>query len=92
MMVFFELAFQQTQIGAIDFVDLVPPNGLGQGRGLPPLVQDVRESFARTVLALAKQGRPFTDAFHPLSQVIWTLRIWPAFKSAVTRAALGALQ
>src|SRR4051812_39011796 len=35
MMVFFELAFQQTQIDATDFVDIVPPNGLGAGRAIP---------------------------------------------------------
>src|ERR1043165_1616835 len=29
MMVFFELAFQQTQISAADFVDLIPPRGIG---------------------------------------------------------------
>ena len=63
MMVFFELAFQQTQITAADFVDLVPPNGLGGGRAIPLLVQNVRESFARTVLALTAEGRPLTDAF-----------------------------
>ena len=34
MMVFFELAFQQTQINALDFVDIVPPNGLGVGRAM----------------------------------------------------------
>src|SRR5262245_31060351 len=28
MMVFFELAFQQTQITAADFTDMIPPNGL----------------------------------------------------------------
>ena len=63
MMVFFELAFQQTQINAADFVDIVPPQGLGNGRAIPLLVQNVRESFARTVLALIKEGRPLTDAF-----------------------------
>lgn len=63
MMVFFELAFQQTQIDATDFVDLVPPNGLGVGRAIPLLVQNIRESFARTVLALTAEGRPLTDAF-----------------------------
>jgi len=63
MMVFFELAFQQTQISAQDFVDIVPPNGLGNGRATPQLVQNVRESFARTVLSLTSQGRPLTDAF-----------------------------
>ena len=63
MLVFFELTFQQTQISAADFVDLVPPNGLGLGRAIPQLVQNARESFARTVLALTAQGRPLTDAF-----------------------------
>jgi hypothetical protein len=63
MMVFFELAFQQTQISAADFVDLVPTQGLGNGRAVPLLVQNVRESFARTVLALIAEGRPLTDAF-----------------------------
>ena len=63
MMVFFELAFQQTQITAADFVDIVPPNGLGVGRAIPLLVQNARESFARTVLALTAEGRPLTDAF-----------------------------
>jgi len=63
MMVFFELAFQQTQISEADFVDLVPPRGLGVGRSVPLLVQNVRESFARTVLELEAEGRPLTDAF-----------------------------
>jgi hypothetical protein len=63
MMVFFELAFQQTQISAADFVDIVPPNGLGVGRAIPLLVQNARESFARTVLALTAEGKPLTEAF-----------------------------
>ncbi|MGE5181362.1 MAG: hypothetical protein ACM31C_04850, partial [Acidobacteriota bacterium] len=63
MMVFFELAFQQTQISAADFVDIMPPNGLGGGRSIPLLVQNARESFARTVLAYTQAGRPLTDAF-----------------------------
>lgn len=63
MMVFFELAFQQTQIAAADFVDIVPPQGLGVGRAIPLLIQNVRESFARTVLQLAAEGRPLTEAF-----------------------------
>jgi hypothetical protein len=63
MRVFFQLAFQQTQINTTLFVDLVPPRGLGNGRALPLLVQNMRESFARTVIELANQGRPLTDAF-----------------------------
>ena len=63
MMVFFELAFQQTQINAADFVDIVPTQGLGVGRAIPLLVQNARESFARTVLELTAEGRPLTEAF-----------------------------
>jgi hypothetical protein len=63
MRVFFQLAFQQTQIAEIDFVDLVPPRGLGNGRAVPLLVQNIQESFARTVIALAAEGKPFTEAF-----------------------------
>jgi hypothetical protein len=63
MMVFFELAFQQTQISATDFVDIMPPNGLGNGRSVPLLVQNARESYARTVTSFVKAGRPLTDAF-----------------------------
>ncbi len=63
MKVFFELAFQQTQITQVDFVDLIPANGLGVGQGVPLLVPNLRESFARTVLELIAEGRPLTDAF-----------------------------
>jgi hypothetical protein len=65
MLVFFQLAFQQTQIGAADFTDMIPPNGLGIGSGgqIPLLVQNIRESFARTALSLVTAGRPITDAF-----------------------------
>jgi hypothetical protein len=63
MMVFFELAFQQTQITTNNFVDLIPTQGLGLGRDNAPLVQNVRESFARTALALVKAGKPWSDVF-----------------------------
>ena len=63
MLVFFELAFQQTQITAADFVDLIPNNGIGVGVAIPGLVQNIRESFARTALAIVASGRPLTDAF-----------------------------
>ena len=58
MMVFFELAFQQTQITAANFVDIVPPNGLGNGSARCRCSSRTRrESFARTVLALTR-GEP----------------------------------
>jgi hypothetical protein len=63
MMVFFELAFQQTQITAANFIDIMPPNGLPGERQTPLLVQNARESFARTVLAMSANGEPLTDAF-----------------------------
>lgn len=62
MRVFFELAFQQTQISTANLQDVVPPNSL-PGNATPLLVQNMRESFARTVLALNAAGRPFTDVF-----------------------------
>ena len=55
MMVFFELAFQQTQITAADFTDMIPPTGLGVGGQIPLLLQNLRESFARTTLALVAE-------------------------------------
>ena len=63
MMVFFELAFQQTQITAADFTDMIPPQGLGVGGQMPLLLQNVKESFARTALSLVAAGRPISDAF-----------------------------
>ena len=63
MMVFFELAFQQPQKTTANFVDIAPPNGLGAGRSLPPLVQNARESFARTVRAMTGASQPFTSTF-----------------------------
>src|SRR5450432_4180844 len=61
MMVFFELAFQQTQISQANFVDIAPPNGLGNGKQVPLLVQNSTESIARTMLA--DSSGQITDAF-----------------------------
>ncbi|MFT3695281.1 MAG: hypothetical protein QM831_19265 [Kofleriaceae bacterium] len=63
MMVFFELAFQQTQISTVNFIDIAPPRGLGTGKDVPLVVQNARESFARTVLEMTKNGQSLTDAF-----------------------------
>ena len=63
MMVFFELAFQQTQITSVDFVNMIPPNGLANGAGLSLLTQNASQSFPRTVLQLQAEGKPLTDAF-----------------------------
>jgi len=62
MMRFFQLAFQQTQITSNDFADQV--HGLiGMNPSTTPLIlQNVTESFARTMVALTSQGHPFTEA------------------------------
>jgi hypothetical protein len=63
MMTFFELAFQQTQVSIIDFADQTYPRPAdANGSTAPLLVQNARESFARTVLGLITEGRPFTEA------------------------------
>jgi hypothetical protein len=63
MMVFFQLAFQQTQITTADFTDMIPQQGLGVGGQIPLLLQNIKESFARTVLAEVAAGQPLTNSF-----------------------------
>ncbi len=65
MMTFFELAFQQTQISQADFNEIVPNgNGsIGTSPNANLLVQNVRESFALTVLELINEGQPISAAF-----------------------------
>jgi hypothetical protein len=59
---FFELAFQQTQVSAIDFADQVYPKQIGiNATTTPLLVQNAQESFARTMIQLTSQGRPMTE-------------------------------
>jgi hypothetical protein len=61
-LVFFELAFQQTQITITDFTQMIPQSsGLGSSTQTNLLLQNVRESFARTALAMVTSGQPFTD-------------------------------
>jgi hypothetical protein len=62
MMVFFELAFQQTQVGTSDFTAIAPPNGF-VGASLPLMIQNATESFARTMLAFTESNAPLTNAF-----------------------------
>jgi hypothetical protein len=60
MMRFFQLAFQQTQIGANDFADQVDGQ-IGLNPSTTPLIlQNVQESFARSMVAA--EGHPFTEA------------------------------
>lgn len=59
---FFALAFQQTQLNANDFADQVFAV-IGRNDSTTPLIlQNVEESFARTMVELTGQGRPLTEA------------------------------
>jgi hypothetical protein len=62
MLRFFQLAFQQTQINAGDFLDQIYAQiGLNEAT-TPLLLGNLQESFARTMLALTAQGHPLTEA------------------------------
>jgi len=63
MMRFFELAFQQTQIASDNFTDQVFAKLGWNPRTTPLILQNTKESFARTMVELTSQGRPFTEAF-----------------------------
>jgi hypothetical protein len=59
---FFALAFQQTQLNANDFADQVFAV-IGRNDSTTPLIlQNVEESFARTMVELTAEGRPLTEA------------------------------
>src|ERR1022692_3698293 len=56
---FFELAFQQTQVTATDFADQAYPRQIAVNATTTPLlVQNLQESFARTMLELIAEGQP----------------------------------
>ena len=60
---FFELAFQQTQVTSADYADQVYPKQIDvNGTTTPLLLQNLQESFARTMLALIAAGQPLTAA------------------------------
>jgi hypothetical protein len=58
MRVFLQLAFQQTQITSADFEDFFQ---IAAAPAMSMLVENAKESFARTVLAIDAEGRPFTE-------------------------------
>jgi hypothetical protein len=63
MLTFFELAFQQTQVSTVDFSDQSYPGQIDiNGATQPRLVQNARESFARTALELDAEGLPLHEA------------------------------
>jgi hypothetical protein len=59
---FFELAFQQTQVSAVDFADQAFPKQISINNTTTPLlIQNAQQSFARTMLELINQGRPLSE-------------------------------
>lgn len=59
---FFQLAFQQTQISANDFSSQIHAPISMNDSTAPLILQNVQESFARTMVELTSQGHPFTEA------------------------------
>ena len=60
---FFELAFQQTQVSTADFADQAGGQQISLNATTTPLLmQNLQESFARTVLQLVAAGKPLSDA------------------------------
>jgi hypothetical protein len=59
---FFELAFQQTQIAVSDLMDQSYPRADDNPWTAPELMQNVQQSFARTMIYLTSQGKPLTEA------------------------------
>jgi hypothetical protein len=58
---FFELAFQQTQVTVADFADQAYPRQIAiNGTTTPLLIQNLQESFARTMLELIAEGQPLS--------------------------------
>jgi hypothetical protein len=59
---FFALAFQQTQVAANDFADVVHGQPGWNDATTPLLLQNAQESFARTMFALTSQGHSLAEA------------------------------
>ena len=69
---FFELAFQQTQVTAVDFADQSYPKQIGiNNTTIPLLIQNAQQSFARTMLQLIDDGHPLTEGL-TTSQLMMT--------------------
>jgi hypothetical protein len=62
MLRFFELSFQQTQISMADLADQSYPKPLvSNGTTSPLLLQNIEQSFARTMLQTIAKDAPFSD-------------------------------
>jgi hypothetical protein len=75
MLRFFELAFQQTQIGESDFNNQLQPGQLQLDENSttqPLMVQNQQEVFARTMLSIAGSGQPFNTAMTTQSYMMTT--------------------
>ncbi len=75
MLRFFELAFQQTQIGASDFNNQLNSGQLQLDTNTttqPLMVQDQQEVFARTMLQLASTNQPFNQSLSTQSYMMTT--------------------
>ena len=62
MQVFFQLMFQQMQVGVSDFKQVVQPNDF-VGQLQPNVIQNAIESFARTANAIAAANQSLTTTF-----------------------------
>jgi hypothetical protein len=88
---FFELAFQQTQISGVDFDDMLKRGQLPINNQV--LVQNLEESFARTMLALNAQNKPFTQSMTTTTHMMTTatqafyalLDVWQMDNNQATR-------
>jgi hypothetical protein len=84
MLRFFELAFQQTQVTLPDFAAFTFPQGPAPSSTTAPLMlQNLEESFARTMIHFANNNTPFTQAMTTNQLMMTTaLKSYYAFKDA----------
>jgi hypothetical protein len=84
MMRFFELAFQQTQVISSDFTSMTFPAVIDSNAATAPLLlQNLQESFARTMLSFAMNGTPFNQAMSTRTFAMTTaLKVYYAFEDA----------
>ncbi|HVY40935.1 MAG TPA: hypothetical protein VHM31_23510 [Polyangia bacterium] len=73
MLRFFELAFQQTQISSADYADQMGGQQISLNATTTPLLlQNLQESFGRTVLQLVADGKPLSEAMSTPSFMMTT--------------------
>jgi hypothetical protein len=86
MLRFFELAFQQTQITAVDFTNMLQPGQLQLDQNASTaalMLQNQQEVFARTMVALAGSGQQFNQAMTTQKYMMTTaMRVFYAMTDA----------